>query len=300
MLTIAVSSRALFNVEDGHAIFLSQGQEAFDRYMEEKVSVPMRPGPAFETISRLLKLNSRIKDPNNQISVVMLSRNSANGGFRILNSIYHYGLDIERAVFCSGTNRFRYAAAFQADLFLSTNAEDVAVAIKNGIAAATLLPRDCDTSDDSEEVRIAFDGDSVVFSDESDKQYQEKGLLHFRDYELQNANVPLQAGPFKNFVQKLHAIKNGWEPKEDCPLKTALLTARGAPAHHRVFTTLKNWGIHMDEVIFAGGYSKGPIARAFGAHIMFDDTVKNTTNVEEFGIVAGHVPFGSGQGIVRE
>lgn len=301
MLTIAVSSRALFNIEDGHKIFMEQGQDAFDAYMKSKEDVPMKPGPAFETITRLLSLNKGIKDPDNRVRVVMLSRNSVKGGIRIMNSIYHYGLDIEQAIFCSGTDRFRYAEAFSSDLFLSASAEDVAAALQRGIAAATLMPKETyaigvGPSDDGN-VRIAFDGDAVIFSTESDDQYREKGLDHFRAYEIVNAEKPLEGGPFKNVLQKLHAIQQNWNIGE-CPLKLALITARGVPAHHRVVKTLDSWGVHMDEVVFAGGFKKGPILKAFGAHIFFDDTRKNTDSAEEYGIVAGHVPFGSGQGIV--
>lgn len=298
MLTIAVSSRTLFNVEDGHQIFIEKGQDAFDEYMKSKADVPMRPGPAFETVTRLLKLNAGISDVSKQVQVVVLSRNSVKGGIRIMNSIHYYGLPIERTAFCSGTDRFRYAEAFEADLFLSANAEDVAAALKNGLAAATLLPKEHTAHvEDSDEIRLAFDGDAVLFSTESDDQYREKGLAHFREYELVNADKPLEGGPFKNVLHKLHAIQKSW-PAGKCPLRTALITARGVPAHHRVVATLDAWDIHMDEVVFAGGFKKGPILRAFGAHIFFDDTRKNTDSAEEYGIVAGHVPFGSGQGIV--
>ena len=299
MLTIAVSSRSLFHIEDGHDIFATKGQEAFDAYMREKEDIPLRPGPAFPIVRKLLALNSGTGLNRDRVDVVMLSRNSPDAGMRVMNSIQHYGLDIERAVFCSGTDRFRYAKEFGAHLFLSANPTDVRTAIEHGIAAATMLPVEQADEEDNLELRIAFDGDAVLFSAEADECYRAHGLETFRRTEVEKANVPLGDGPMKTFLKALQEVQ-GQFPQGKAPLKIALVTARGMPSHARVIHTLRSWGLYVDEAIFAGGLPKGPLLKAFGATIFFDDTQRNIDSAVSYDIPSGHVPFGSGQGIVRE
>jgi 5'-nucleotidase len=202
MLTIAVSSRSLFHIEDGNHIFETQGQEAFDAYMREKENIPLRPGAAFHLVQKLLALNS-LRDPSlpKGVEVVMLSRNSPDAGMRAMNSVAHYGLDIERAVFCRGADRFRYAKALGAHLFLSANAKDVKSAVDEGIAAATLVPSEGAETLSNNEVRVAFDGDSVLFSAEADECYRRDGLDAFRQHEVEKAGIPLGPGPFKSLLQ---------------------------------------------------------------------------------------------------
>lgn len=295
MLTIAVSSRSLFHIEDGHQIFVSQGQEAFNEYMRSKENVPLRPGTAFPLVKKLLKLNSYFDRP--AIRVVLLSRNSPDAGLRIMNSVHHYGIGVEHAIFSQGSNRFRYAKAFGAQLFLSANESDVRCAIEQGLAAAQLMPAERveDTPDDI--VRFAFDGDSVLFSSEADEYYRAHGLDKFRQYEADNAHLPLGPGPFKPFLEELHKLQQGFT-EENSPLRVALVTARGLPAHGRVMHTLRSWGIRLDEVIFAAGCPKGPLLEAFGADIFFDDTQKNIDSALSSNIASGHVLYGRGQGIV--
>lgn len=299
MLTIAVSSRSLFHIEDGNKIFEEQGQLAFDEYMRSKETVPLRPGAAFPLVRKLLAMNTtRFPERRDRVEVVLLSRNSPDAGMRVMNSIAHYGLDIERAVFSQGADRFRYAKAMGAQLFLSANSGDVRSALEHGMAAATMLPRECDEHEDSNEVRIAFDGDSVLFDSEADECYQEHGLEVFRQQEMAKAHVPLGDGPMKAFLQELYALQKQF-PVGESPLRVALVTARGMPSHARVLNTLRHWGIHIDEAVFCGGACKGPILQAFGADVFFDDTHKNIDSALSCDVPSGHVPFGNGQGIVQ-
>lgn len=297
MLTIAVSSRSLFHVEDGHAIFEKEGQDAFNKYMREKESVPLRPGAAFSVVKKLLALNSPgVRD---KVDVVLLSRNSPDAGMRVMNSIAHYNLDIERAVFSQGSDRFRYAKALGAQLFLSANSSDVRAAINQGIAAATMLPIEQSHELSDMTIRIALDGDSVVFSSEADEFYKQEGLAAFRQSESEKAHIPLGDGPFRNFLQALYDLQKVL-PLENPPLKVALVTARGLPSHARVIYTLRSWNIIIHEAIFAGGHDKGPLLQAYGADVFFDDTQRNIDSAASCGIMSGHVLYGEGQGIVSE
>lgn len=300
MLRIAVSSRSLFLLEDGHKIYESEGQEAFNEYMRAKEDIPLRPGAAFPLVKKLLAIN-KIDNPTNQkrVSVVLLSRNSPDAGMRVMNSVEHYGLDLEQAVFSQGTDRFRYVKAFQVHLFLSANQADAKNAIDRGIAAATMLPVERDHEGYDTTVRIAFDGDSVLFSSEADDTYHNHGLDAFRESEVANARIPLGQGPFMKLLCELHELQKQFPP-EQAPIKVGLVTARGMPAHARVIHTLRSWGIRVDEAIFAGGAPKGPLLDAFGADIFFDDTLKNIDSAREYHIASGHVPFGRGAGIVAD
>ena len=297
MLTIAVSSRSLFHIEDGHDIFASKGQAEFDAYMREKEDIPLKPGVAFPLVKKLLALNTHRGHLRDRVDVVLLSRNSPDAGMRVMNSVQHFGLDIERAVFCSGTDRFRYALALGTHLFLSANSDDVRTAIGHGLAAATMFPGERAEDSDSSEVRIAFDGDSVLFSSEADECYRKFGLEAFRRSEAENATIPLGDGPFKRVLMALKELQKQY-PAGCAPLKVGLVTARGIPSHGRVIQTLRSWDLYVDEVVFAGGCPKGPLLQAFGADIFFDDTQKNIDSAVSCDITSGHVPFGSGHGIV--
>jgi 5'-nucleotidase len=299
MLTIAVSSRALFHTEDGDNIFQAEGAEVFNEYMRSKERIPMKPGPAFNLVRKLLALNKAQNDPaNDLVEVVLLSRNSPDAGLRIMHSILHYGLDIERAVFSQGGDRFRYAAAFGAHLFLSANPADVATAIRKGVAAATMVPKADEVGEDSI-VRIAFDGDSVLFSNEADKITQAHGIRAFHLSEQANADRPLEGGPFKGFITELHKLQANY-PIEESPVRIGLFTARGVPAHERALRTLRSWGIRLDEALFSGGMPKGPFLKAFGADVFFDDTQRHVDSAHQYDVPAGHVPYGNGQGITED
>lgn len=277
MLNICISSRALFDLTESHQVYEEQGIEAYAQYQIEREEQPLLPGPAFQMIKKLLNLNRGKTQP--VVEIILLSRNSADTGLRIFNSIAHYGLGMTRAVFTSGRSPFDYVQAFHSHLFLSTDADDVSKALDAGLASAMILPSK--TQDVvSDELRIAFDGDSVIFSDESERIYQEQSLEAFNQHEAAAANEPLSGGPFKDFLARLAEIQAMF-PENASPIRTALVTARSAPAHERVIRTLRAWKIRIDEALFLGGKDKGEFLHAFGADIFFDDHPKNCDSARE-------------------
>ena len=284
-LVVAISSRALFDLTESHRIFVEQGVDAYQRYQIQHEDEILAPGPAYALAKKLLRLNR----PDKQyVEVLLLSRNSADTGLRVFNSIKHYGLDITRAAFTKGEPTSRYVPAFGSHLFLSADTEDVKRALDDGYAAATIFPTVF--RNETDELRIAFDGDAVLFSDEAERVYQEKGLAAFSRSESDAALQPLTGGPFKDFLAGLHRIQADF-PEDASPIRTALVTARSAPAHERVIRTLRAWNIRIDEALFLGGLDKGEFLRAFGADIFFDD---QRTHVESAGkhVATGHVPHG--------
>ncbi|MEP1743370.1 MAG: 5'-nucleotidase [Kangiellaceae bacterium] len=288
-LVVAISSRALFNLDESHKIFETQGVEAYSKYQIENEDSLLEQGPAFSLVKKILALNHKTPE-SPLVEVVLLSRNSADTGLRIFNSIKHYGLDISRAAFTSGRSPYAYVAAFSCHLFLSTDAEDVAAAIRDGFAAATILPKSGDYSSDSTEVRFAFDGDAVIFSDESEIIYKSKGLDAFTQNEVDSANTPLAGGPFKNFLAALHRLQSEYAGQK-CPIRTALVTARSAPAHERVIKTLRDWNIRIDEALFLGGMEKAKFLRSFEADVFFDDQSFHCDAAVHH-VATGHVPSG--------
>lgn len=287
-LTIGISSRALFDLRDSHTLFESEGLEAYAEYQVENEDVYLKPGVAFPLARKLLALNEDEVD-HPRVDVILLSRNSADTGLRIFNTIEHYGLNIERAAFTNGVSPYKYMEAYGADLLLSTNANDVRKALEEGYAAATILPGSA-SGEDSGQLRIAFDGDAVIFSDEAERVYQEHGLETFSDSERKAANQPLSGGPFKGVLEALHKIQSAF-PIDDNPIRTALVTARSAPAHKRVVLTLREWGIRIDEALFLGGREKGEFLKAFGADIFFDDQQVHIDSAKKH-VASAHVPHG--------
>lgn len=288
-LVIAVSSRALFNLDESHAVFESDGIDAYCRYQVEREEIPLEPGVAFSLVKKLLALNARDL-ANPRVEVILLSRNSADTGLRIFNSIKHHGLNISRAAFTRGESTHPYISAFGAQLFLSAESGDVRQALEAGFAAATILPSAAVAEDHPAQLRIAFDGDAVLFSDESERIYKRDGLDAFESNEALEAKQPLPGGPFKNFLALLHQIQLDY-PAEASPIRTALITARGAPAHERVIRTLRAWNIRIDEAFFLGGRDKGEFLKAFGADIFFDDQPKHCESARQH-VATGHVPHG--------
>lgn len=285
---VAISSRALFDLDSAHQIYLEQGLEAYIEYQRSRENEILQPGVAFPVAQKLLALNDDGMD-HPGVEVVLLSRNSADTGLRIFNSIEHYGLAIERAVFTNGTSPANYIEATGADLFLSANAEDVRRVLMAGYAAATILPQ-ATRENRSSQLRIAFDGDAVIFSDEAERVYKTQGLEAFSSSERAAAEQPLKAGPFKRVLEAIHRIQSAY-PVEENPIRTALVTARSAPAHKRVILTLRAWGIRVDESMFLGGRDKAAFLRAFGADIFFDDQHMHCESAARV-TAAGHVPHG--------
>ena len=287
-LVIAISSRALFNLDAEHLVYKEQGLEAYSAYQIEYEDTPLDPGQAFSLAKKLLALNEVLSEPLG-VEVVLLSRNSADTGLRIFNSIEHYGLPITRAAFCGGESPWRYIQAFGCHLFLSSESADVRKALENNVAAATLVSKPVDDSASST-IRFAFDGDAVLFSDEAEKVYKSKGLEAFTASEKAHRNEPLTGGPFKSFLSALHLLQQSL-PEESQLIRTALVTARSAPAHERVIRTLRAWDIRLDESIFLGGLPKVEFLKAYDADVFFDDQQTHCELAADH-IATGHVPHG--------
>ncbi len=290
-LVIGVSSRALFDLSVENEIFKSQGVEAYCRYQVEHEKELLKPGNGFRLIKALLAINE-MPGQEGRVEVIIMSHNSPDTSLRVFHSIAHYGLNISRAVLASGASLAPYLQAFQTDLYLSADEEDVQAAINQGIAAGIICSDSIQTYDESEEIaqiRIAFDGDAVLFSDESERIYQEMGLEAFEENERKLADHPLEAGPFAKFLKTLSDIQKDF-PAEQAPIRTALVTARSAPAHERVIRTLRAWNVRIDEAFFLGGITKRDVLKAFGAHIFFDDQAVHTKAAAEV-VPSARVPY---------
>lgn len=286
VLTVAISSRALFDLEESHGVFKKQGLAAYSHYQIEREEELLEPGVAFELVKKLINLN---EGQRRRVNVILLSHNSADTGLRIFRSIEHHRLDITQAAFTNGRSPYRYVKPFGADLFLSAEPSDVALALSEGTAAATIIPTRIERSQ-SEELRIAFDGDAVLFSDEAERIFRANGLSAFSETEREAARKPLGGGPFKNFLASLQQIQSDY-PIDKAPIRTALVTARSAPAHERAIRTLRAWNIRIDEALFLGGLDKGPFLKTFGADIFFDDQVSHCNSAAQM-VATGHVPHG--------
>jgi len=290
LLTVAVSSSALFDLSESDSIYQNEGLEAYRHYQIEREEQVLEPGEGFLLVKKLLSLNDQLGD--SPVEVILLSRNSADTGLRVFNSIEAHKLNITRAAFCSGNSPYKYIRAFGSDLFLSTNAEDVRQALAQQVAAATLIGstvagnRRCF----SNQLKIAFDGDSVLFSDEAERVFQESGLDAFSRSEATSAEEPLEGGPFKSFLFALHKLQQQFS-YDDLPIRTALVTSRGAPAHERVIKTLRHWDIRLDESLFLGGRDKGEFLMSFEADIFFDDQAVHCEKARSH-VASGHVPSG--------
>ncbi len=287
-LVISISSRALFDLDESHRVYEQSGLAAYQAYQIEHEEEVLEPGEAYPLVQKLLKINERLGQE--RVEVILLSRNSADTGLRVFNSIEHYGLKISRAAFCGGESPYRYISAFGCHLFLSTHAEDVRNALNNGVAAATLMPRGKKQIEESEQLKFAFDGDAVLFSDEAERIYKEQGLEAFAASERASAKTPLSGGPFKPFLSALNKLQTSFPPSE-APIRTALVTARSAPAHQRVILTLRDWNIRIDESLFLGGLDKGEFLQSYGADVFFDDQAQHCQSASQH-VATGHVPHG--------
>ena len=289
-LIIGISSRALFDLDESHEIYKKDGLKSYENYQIENEDKTLEPGEAFGLVKKILKIND-LYENNDRIEVILLSRNTSDTGLRIRNSIEAHELNISRAAFCGGESPHRYVKDFGVHLFLSSSIEDVKLAIKSNVAAATIVSNSGNNKKEtqSNQLKIAFDGDAVIFSDESEKVFQEKGLKAFIDNEV-NSNTILKEGPFKSFLIELNKIQNDFEINE-CPIRTALVTARSAPSDKRVIKTLRQWGVRIDESLFLGGMPKNKFLKSFDADIFFDDQKKHIMVANET-TTSGHVPYG--------
>lgn len=289
LLTIGISSRALFNLEESHQVFVSKGLKSFAHHQIEKENTLLEQGGGFNLVKKLLAINDLFSDEEKKVEVILLSRNSSDTGFRVFKSIEQHGLDITRAVFCGGREPWRYVRPFQIDLFLSMDKEDVREALKQGVAAATLIGKGNAEITHEDELRFAFDGDAVIFSDESERIYQQDGVEAFNANEVDKAAVELGAGPFQPFLASLQQLQSQFVDGK-CPIRTALVTARAAPAHERVIRTLRKWNIRLDESLFLGGLSKKEFLRSYGADVFFDDRKAHCEEASDIVDAIGHVP----------
>jgi 5'-nucleotidase len=281
-LVVAISSRALFDFEEENQVFEAGDDRAYMQLQLQRLDRPARPGVAFSLVNKLLAFN---RGGAAQVEVVIVSRNDPVSGMRVFRSCQHYGLPVERGVFTRGTSPWRYLAPLAANLFLSANEADVRSALAAGVPAARVFPHSARASAaHPDEVRIAFDGDAVLFSDEAERVFQRDGLSAFQTHEQAHSAEPLAPGPFKPLLQALHRLQQA--ATGDMRVRTALVTARSAPAHERAIRTLMAWHIDVDEALFLGGLPKGEFLREFEPDFFFDD---QTGHVEH---AAGHVPAG--------
>ena len=286
-LVVAISSRALFDFEEENHLFEAEDDRAYMQLQMQRLDQPALPGVAFSLVKKLLAFNSPGQP---RVEVVILSRNDPVSGMRVFRSVQHYGLTLERGVFTRGQPPWRYLRPLAANLFLSTNDADVRSALAAGVPAARVYPESARASAaHPHEVRIAFDGDAVLFSDEAERIFQRDGLSAFQDHERERAGTPLAPGPFKPLLEALHRLQR--EPVAGMELRTALVTARSAPAHERAIRTLLDWQIQVDEAMFLGGLAKGEFLREFEPDFFFDDQTGHIENAAPH-VPAGHVASG--------
>ncbi|MEN9222391.1 MAG: 5'-nucleotidase [Thermostichus sp. BF3_bins_97] len=288
-LVVGISSRALFDLSYEDEIFRTQGLTAYEDHQLQNELHILKPGAAFPLVKALLSLND-LSPGSRKTEVVIMSRNAAETSLRIFNSIDHYGLDITRAALTGGAALAPYLQAFRVDLFLSLYEDDVQAAVDAGVASALVYEKPIDpTEAEIEQIRIAFDGDAVLFSDESERIYQEQGLEAFVAHEKENARKPLPEGPFAKLLRAISLIQSQARG-QGSPIRTALVTARSSPAHERVIRTLREWGVRLDETFFLGGMPKGEVLKAFRPHIYFDDQTAHCDHAAQF-VPTGRVPY---------
>jgi 5'-nucleotidase len=286
-LVVAISSRALFDFEEENQAFEASDDRAYMQLQLQRLDRPARPGVAFSLVHKLLAFNSA---DTPRVEVVILSRNDPVSGMRVFRSARHFELPVQRGVFTRGQSPWRYLRPLHANLFLSTNEADVRSALEAGVPAARVFPHSARASDaHPNEVRIAFDGDAVLFSDEAEQVFQSDGLDAFQRHEADRAARPLAAGPFKPLLEALHRLQQA--SSELMRIRTALVTARSAPAHERAIRTLMDWHIEVDEAMFLGGLPKGEFLREFEPDFFFDDQTRHVESAANH-VPAGHVAAG--------
>lgn len=308
-LVVAISSRALFDFEEENRVFedgmvqpLVSGAKKDAAYMQlqlDRLDVPAKPGVAFSLVKKLLAFNdapdsldgaSPAAKLAQRVEVVILSRNDPVSGMRVFRSAQHYGLAIQRGTFNRGEAPWRYLKPLHANLFLSAHLSDVRDALAAGVPAAQVYPQSAHASDKHpNEVRIAFDGDAVIFSDEAERVFQSQGLSAFQQHERDKASQPLLAGPFKPLLEALHRLQQ--VGTSNMRIRTALVTARSAPAHERAIRTLMDWNIEVDEAMFLGGLPKGEFLREFEPDFFFDDQTGHVNSASQH-VPSGHVVSG--------
>jgi 5'-nucleotidase len=297
-LVIGVASSALFDLSGSHQVYLDSGPEAYRSYQEDNLDLILGKGVAFPFIRRFLNIN-KCFPRQNPVEVVLFSRNSPETGLRVMRSIAHYGLDISRAAFMTGKSPYPYLPAFNTSLFLSANEEDVKNAIAANYPAGLVLPSKIVDDDDDIELRVAFDFDGVIADDEAETVFKKNNDLdEFHAHETRHVATPHQPGPLADMFQKLALMQRMEEraqrrdPSYRKILRIAIITARNAPSHERVVTTLKSWGVSANETFFLGGMNKARVLSVFKPHIFFDDQLTHLKASPGGTIPMVHVPFG--------
>jgi 5'-nucleotidase len=289
-LVVAISSRALFDFEQENEVFEQSDDRAYMALQLERLDTPAKPGVAFSLVKKLLAFNQDAAAGREPVEVVILSRNDPVSGMRVFRSARHFGLPIQRGSFTRGQSPWRYLKPLHANLFLSTHLSDVRAALDAGVPAAQVYPQSVHAGDAyPNEVRIAFDGDAVLFSDEAERVYQSEGLSAFQKHESDKARQPLLAGPFKPLLAALQRLQTEGTPS--MRIRTALVTARSAPAHERAIRTLMDWNIEVDEAMFLGGLPKGEFLREFEPDFFFDDQTGHVDSASRH-VPSGHVASG--------
>jgi 5'-nucleotidase len=288
-LVVALSSRALFDFEEENAVFDDKDPRPYQRLQLSRLDQPAGQGAAYKLVKKLLAFNTSSEQ---KVEVVILSRNDPVTGLRVFKSAEQHKLPITRGVFLRGRSPYGYLTPLKADLFLSANPEDVRLALEAGFPAARVYAKAPDASESHpDEVRIAFDGDAVLFSDEAERVYQERGLPAFEEHERTRASEPLPPGPMEPFLRALHSLQRSSPPGSPMRIRTALVTARSAPAHDRAVRTLMSWDIEVDEAMFLGGLDKGPFLQVFEPDFYFDDQLSHVQSASRAG-ASGHVDAG--------
>ena len=287
-LVVAISSRALFDFEEENKVFETADDREYMRLQLERIDLPAKPGVAYPLVRKLEAFNA---DGVQRVQVAILSRNDPVSGLRVFRSVRGADLGIERGVFTRGRAPFSYLRPLKANLFLSANADDVRDALNAGFPAAMVYTQSQVTDSHPDEVRIAFDGDSVLFADEAERVFREKGLDAFQKHEADRATQPLPPGPFKPLLEALHRLQQVERGSVKMRLRTALVTARSTPAHERAIRTLMNWNVNVDEAMFLGGDEKGPFLREFEPDFFFDDQTRHVESASRH-VPSGHVPHG--------
>ncbi|XP_044025452.1 cytosolic 5'-nucleotidase 1A-like [Siniperca chuatsi] len=302
-VTIVVSSRTLFNMVAERKIYAEEGVEKYVTYQLEHESEPLKPGAAFPFVKALMNVNSQLwklyPDSEELFDIVLMTNSHAQVGVRLINSINHYDLTIDRFCMTGGKSPTGYLEAYKTKLYLSKDSEKVTEAIEEGIAAATMFMPQTETQLSDTQLRVAFDGDAVLFSDESEIIMKEKGLDAFNANEKEFENEPLRKGPLKCFLEALGKLQRKFYAKNErmnCPIRTFLVTSRGAATSGaRVLKTLRSWGLEIDEALFLAGAPKGPLLQKIKPHIFFDDQMFHIDGAKEMGTISAHVPYGIGQ-----
>ncbi|XP_046905617.1 cytosolic 5'-nucleotidase 1A-like [Hypomesus transpacificus] len=302
-VTIAVSSRTLFDMVAERKIFEEEGLEKYVQYQQKNEDEPLKAGAAFPFVKALMTVNSRLRElyPESEelFDIVLMTNNHAQVGVRLINSINHYDLTIERFCMTGGRSPIGYLKAYMTNLYLSKDSKKVTEAIEEGIAAATMFNPDMKNQLSDTQLKVAFDGDAVLFSDESEIIVKKHGLDTFFEHEKEFENKPLAKGPLKCFLEALGKLQKKFYAKNEritCPIRTYLVTARSAASSGaRVLKTLRSWGLEIDEALFLAGAPKGPLLQKIQPHIFFDDQMFHIEGAKELGTISAHVPYGIGQ-----